>query len=349
MSLVELSKKERYLLTVAQEETDRPPVWLMRQAGRYMPEYMALKEKYSFREFCLNPEVAAAATLLPLRILDIDIQIIFNDILIPLEEMGLRVEFPGGGPQILEPVRRADDLDRFQVAAFSDPPVAHSIRLLKSKTGDVPVLGFCGAPFTLATYAAEGQMSKNQHHIKELRFGAPDVLHEMLERITETAANYLISQIDEGQADGVQIFESWGGILALPQDYDEFAARYQRKLIARVNEACPETPIHLFVKGSNGVLESMSESGADVLSIDWTTPLADARRRVSLALQGNLDPVVLHTPDAIDGAIERMLEGFDWKKGWIANLGHGILPQAKVEGAQRFVRAIQGLAAKRGI
>ncbi|MCB2154387.1 uroporphyrinogen decarboxylase [bacterium] len=346
MSITALSKKERYLLTVAQKETDRPPIWLMRQAGRYMPEYMALKEKYTFREFCLNPEVAAAATLLPLQILDIDIQIIFNDILIPLEEMGLKVEFPGGGPQISPPIRGAEDLDRFNVATFSDPPVAHSIRLLKSKTGDTPVLGFCGAPFTLATYAVEGKMSKSQHHIKELRFGAPEVLHEMLERITQTAANYLISQIDEGHADGVQIFESWGGILALPHDYEEFAASYQRKLIAIVKKACPDTPIHLFVKGSNGVLESMAETGAQVLSIDWTTPLADARRRVSKTLQGNLDPIVLHTPDAIDAAVEHMLDEFDWKKGWIANLGHGILPQAKVEGAKRYVQAIQALAAK---
>ncbi len=344
MTLISLSKKERYLLTVKQQETDRPPVWIMRQAGRYMPEYQEYRQKYSFRELCLNPEVSAAVTLLPLDLLDIDLMIIFNDILIPLEQMGLSVDFPDGGPLITNPPRTETDLDRFNSVGFSNPPVAQSLQCLRKKAGiDVPVLGFAGCPYTLVSYAVEGRMSRNAHHIKQLTYESPALLHEMLSRTTETAANYLISQIDEGGADGVQIFESSGWILS-PTDYEEFAAPYQRDLIARVKKACPETPIHLYVRGSYPVLESMANSGADVVSVDWITPLAEARRRApDKALQGNLDPTVLIVPDAVERELKRSLEGFDYRKGWIANLGHGILPQCTMEGARRMVECVKAL------
>ncbi|MBI5154200.1 uroporphyrinogen decarboxylase [Candidatus Poribacteria bacterium] len=350
MTTTTLSKTERYRLTVAGEETDRPPVWIMRQAGRYMPEYMKLRDCYSFREMCLNPEASVAATLLPLELLDIDILIIFNDILIPLEAMGVPVDFPGGGPVIGKPVAGAEDLEWFQAAAFSDPPVSQALRLLKTRTSSLtPVLGFAGAPFTLAAYAVEGKMSKNQHQIKELMFRDPKTLHEILNRITETAANYLISQIDEGQADGVQLFESWGGILAPPGHYEEFAAQYQRRLIRRVRETCPGTPIHLYVKGCGPFLEAMAESGADVISIDWTVSLSEARRRVKQTLQGNLDPAAVHVAECVERETMRMLEGFDWRRGWIANLGHGIQPQATMEGARAFVGAVQRLGERKGV
>lgn len=347
MTAPELTKRERYLRTVKGEETDHPPVWIMRQAGRYMPQYMALRQQFSFRDFCLNPEASVAATLLPLELLDVDLLIIFNDILIPLEQMGLEVDFPTGGPKIMNPVRTEADLDHFQVAKFERPAVAESLSLLKTKTGpDVPVIGFCGAPFTLAVYAAEGKMTKTQEHIKALQFSRPELLDQMLERITETAANYLIAQVIEGGADGVQIFESWGGILAMPQDYERFAAKWQCRLIEKVRTVCPDIPIHLYLKGSNGRVGEMAKSGADVLSIDWTTPLAEARDCTSLALQGNLDPMTMMDSECVESAVERMLDGFDYQRGWIANLGHGITPRGTIAAAKRFVEVIHQMKSK---
>ncbi|MBN1518214.1 uroporphyrinogen decarboxylase [Candidatus Sumerlaeota bacterium] len=339
-----LTKRERYLRTVRGEETDRPPVWIMRQAGRYMPEYMELRKRHEFRELCLIPEASVAASLLPLRLLDIDILIIFNDIMIPLEEMGLPVTFPQGGPRIAQPLRTEADLSRFHAADFDDPPVCRSLRRLKEQAGpDVPALGFAGAPFTLACYAVEGAMSKNKHVIMEMVYREPELLERFLERIADTAANYLIAQIKQGHADGVQLFESWAGLLAPTQDYERFAAKYQRMVIGKVKAACPDTPVHLFAKGSCGLIEAMDASGADVLSVDWSLSLADARRRTGKCLQGNLDPVAMHVPEAVPRLVSRMLEDFDWRRRWIANLGHGILPQAQVEGARAFVQAIQAL------
>lgn len=340
-----LTKTERYRLTVSSQETDRPPIWIMRQAGRYMPEYMALRDRYSFRDLCRNPEASAAATLLPLDILDIDIMIVFNDILTPLEEMGLAVEFPNGGPQIVRPLRAEADLERFRAARFTDPEVAQALRLIKQRAGaQVPILGFAGAPFTLATYAVEGRMSKNQDGIKRLLFEQPRLLHEILGRLTETVISYLVAQVEAGGADGLQLFESHGNILT-PHAYAEFAAPYQKRVIAAVKQACPEVPIHLFARGSGPLLESMAQSGADVVSIDWTVSLAEARRRVALPLQGNLDPMVLLVPEALEREVSAMIEGFDGRRGWIANLGHGITPEASVSAARQFVRLVQAMAA----
>ncbi len=343
----ELTKKERYLRTVRGEETDRPPIWIMRQAGRYMPEYMAMREHSGFRDFCLNPEISAEASMLPLKILDVDILIIFNDILIPLEEMGLLVEFPDGGPQITNPVREAGDLDRFQAVSFSEPAVAHSIQRLRQQAGpDVPVLGFCGAPFTLAAYAVEGKMSRHHHSIKRLVFEEPDLLEEILGRIADTAADYLVAQIQAGGADGVQIFESWAGLLAMPHDYERFAAKYQRRIVERVRAACGDVPIHLFARSTAGKLASMEETGADVLSVDWSLPLAEARRQTGRTLQGNMDPAVLTVKGAVERELPKTLKGFDWERGWIANLGHGVTPNASPEEAKAFVRAVKALSSK---
>lgn len=344
MKTSQLTKRERYLRTVRGKETDRPPVWIMRQAGRYMPEYMEMRQRHSFHDFCRKPEISTAATLLPLEILDVDILIIFNDILIPLEEMGLQVEFPEGGPRIINPIRKRADLKRIHSESFINPPVAQSLQLVKAQAGEeIPVLGFAGSPFTLAVYAVEGHMTRNQEHIKRLMFEDPETLHELLEAITFTAANYLVSQIQEGKADGIQIFESWGGILAMPHDYEDFAARWQRMLIDLVREQCPETPIHLYVRGSSGRIQAMERSEADVLSIDWSTPLAEARKQTSLTLQGNLDPMVLLSEESVSIEFPKMLDGFDWKRGWIANLGHGITPQADWKAAKRFVDCVKAL------
>jgi uroporphyrinogen decarboxylase len=341
-----LSKRERFILTANGQETDRPPVWIMRQAGRYMPQYQALRERYGFRDLCVNPEAAVAASLLPLELLDIDILIIFNDILIPLEEMGLTVDFPGGGPQIMDPPRDESALDRFRAVTFDDPPVCQGIRLLRQKTDDqLAVLGFAGSPFTLLGYAVEGKLSRNAQEIRGLMLREPALVHEMLRRLTDTVVNYLVAQVESGGAAGVQVFESLGNILS-PWEYEEFATRYTREVIARFQAACPGVPVILFSRGSSTYLELMESTGADVLSIDWTMQLADARRRTSKPLQGNLDPLVMTVPGSVEEQFARMLEGFDWRRGWIANLGHGIIPQASVEAAQRFVKCVQNLASK---
>lgn len=341
----ELSRHERFHLTVRGEETDRPPIWIMRQAGRYMPEYRALRSQYGFRDFCLNPEVAAAATLLPMQILDIDLFIIFNDILIPLEAMGLEVEFPEGGPRIKAPIRTVADLERFHAARFSNPVVAESIRLVSERSRRAaPILGFCGAPFTLAAYAVEGRMSKDQGEIRRMMAEQPALLHEILERLAETAANYLIAQVADGGADGVQVFESWGSILPMPHDYDTFGTQYQRRVIERFKAACPGVPVILYVRGSSGKITAMEATGADILGVDQYTSLSDARRQTSRCLQGNLDPIHMVVPGSTEAAVARMLEGFDWRRGWIANLGHGITPDGTVEAAKTFVRCIKRLA-----
>ncbi len=338
-----LSRRERFALTVRGEETDRPPVWIMRQAGRYMPQYMALRERYSFRELCLDPEASAAAALLPPELLGVDILIIFNDILIPLEEMGLRVEFPGGGPEIMDPPRDEAALGRFRAVAFEDPPVAASIRLLRERTADeYPVLGFAGSPFTLLGYAVEGKMSRNAHEVRRLMLEQPELAHEMLRRLTDTVVSYLVAQAGAGGAAGVQIFESLGHILPA-WEYGEFATVYTREVVRRFRAACPDTPVIVYSRGAAACLETMESTGADVLGVDWQLPLAEARRRTTRPLQGNLDPMVMLAPDAVEDAFGRMLEGFDWRRGWIANLGHGITPQASVESARRFVQCVRKL------
>lgn len=347
MPLGTISKTERYHLTVRQEETDRPPIWIMRQAGRYMPEYMALRKQHSFLDFCHKPDVSARATILALEILDIDIMIVFNDILVPLQDMGLSIDFPNGGPVIANPIRTVADLDRFPAATFDNPSVAQSLRMIKTQAGtDVPVLGFCGAPYTLALYAIEGAVTRNHDAIKRMMFETPDLLHEVLSRLATTAANYLIAQVEQGGADGVQVFESWGSDLAMNEDYEEFAAHYQREVIARFRRACPGVPLHLFVRGSAGKIASMQATGADVLGIDWSLSLADARAQTPLPLQGNLDPAAMLVTEMVPAAFHRMITGFDWRRGWIANLGHGITPQGNVNAARAFVQCVQSLAGK---
>lgn len=348
MALPQLTRLERFLLTIRGEETDRPPVWIMRQAGRYMPEYMALRRQYSFRDLCLDPEAAVAAALLPRDLLDVDALIIFNDILIPLEDMGLTVEFPGGGPQIMDPPRAEPDLARFRAHAYDDPPVCASLRLLRERVGpDTPVLGFAGSPFTLMSYAVEGKMSRNSDATKALVFEEPELAHEMLSRIADTVVSYLVAQVERGGATAVQVFESAGNILA-PHAYGEFATPWTQRVIERFRAACPGTPVILFGKGGCATLAAMESAGPDVLSIDWTMTLAEARGRTALALQGNLDPMAMNSPGAVEAQMDRMLEGFDWRRRWIANLGHGITPGGKVDAVRRMVAYVKNLAGKQG-
>jgi uroporphyrinogen decarboxylase len=324
----------------------------MRQAGRYMPEYQAIRKRVGFMELCQTPEIAAEASLLPLTILDVDALIIFNDILVPLDAMGCDVAFGDAGPVIGRPMRDAARLDAdFRAIDFgapgAEPVVAKSIAALRAAAGpDIPVFGFVGAPFTMACYAIEGKMSRDLHEIKRLRFESPALLHAILERLATTVASYAIAQVKLGGADAVQLFDTWAGELS-EADYAEFAHRWQVEAIDAIRDACPGVPIQLYVKNGAHVLGQAARAGADVLSVDHREPLSSVRRRVGakLALQGNLDPICLNAaPEHVAPAVERMLEGFDPRRGFIANLGHGILPQGRVESAKAFVKAIQALA-----
>jgi uroporphyrinogen decarboxylase len=349
MPSLTLSKKERFLGAVRCEEVDRPPIWIMRQAGRYMPEYQALRAQHGFRDFCLRPEVAAAATLLPHTLLDPDILIIFNDILIPLEAMGLEVEFPGGGPRITHPLAGEADLERFQGGIFENPVVCESLRQVRAAVGpDVPILGFTGAPFTLATYAVEGEMSKDQGRIRKLVFENPALLHEIMERLTVTVASYLVAQVRDGGADGVQLFESWGSILPMPGLYHEYGTRYHRRVIDLFRRECPTTPVILYVRGSAGKIPTMASTGADVLGLDQYTSMDDARSLTGLCLQGNLDPMLMSLPDRVPAAVEELMDSFDWRRGWIANLGHGITPQGNADAVRAMIQTVRAVAARDG-
>ncbi len=339
---IHLTKKQRFMGAIEHKPIDRPPVWLMRQAGRYLSEYQAVKAKYTFHEMCRMPDIAADVSIQPFDIFDVDAIIVFNDILIPLQNMGFSVEYKEGGPVVAPPARCQDDLSRIEAARFDEtPPVYDSLQEIIRRVGDdVPVLGFAGAPFTMAAYMSEGVTSKNLRHIKELVYGKPDVLQQMLERVTETVIEYLRIQIKAGVC-AVQIFDTWAG--ALSKDaYRKFALPYQQQVIKTIQDE--GTPVILYVKGSPHVMDELGESGAKVVSIDWHTPLSEAEARLgpSAALQGNMDPTVLYSqPEAVVEEVTRILNGLDRTTGYVANLGHGILPETPVESVRAFVETIR--------
>jgi uroporphyrinogen decarboxylase len=338
------TRHERYRAAVAGESTDRPPIWLMRQAGRYLPEYRAIRARHSFWDLCLRPEVSAAATLTARIALDADLMIIFNDILTPLRDMGLEVDFSESGPVIANPVRTMADVEALVPPRYGRPPVAESLRTVRAADPDTPVLGFCGAPYTLAVYAVEGAMRGDKSQVAGLAAREPAAMERLLATLAEVAADYLVAQVAEGGAHGVQLFESWGGVLLAGAEYEALAARWQRHVIARFRAACPGVPVHLYVRGSRAHLESMVRTGAEVISVDEHTPLAAVRAAGARCVQGNLAPATMLPGAALDDAMEAMIAGFDWHRGWIANLGHGITPAADPHHARRFVQWAQSLA-----
>lgn len=346
MSFSTLSKRERFLRAAKGLEVDRPPVWIMRQAGRYMPQYMEIRKTHSFKDLCFNAEVCTRASLLPQDLLGVDALIIFNDILIPLEAMGLPVEFPDhGGPQILITPRDEARAEKFLPHQFQNPAVCANLRMLRERAHpETAILGFAGAPLTLLGYAVEGKMTKNLDHLKRLLLQNPTLAHTMLGRLVETVSSYLITQVQDGGADAVQLFESLAYAFS-PGDLEEFALPYEKAVIERFRAACPGVPVINFSRGGADVLAYQSASGADVLSVEWTFRLSEARARTPQhqALQGNLDPMVLLVPERVEDQTLKMLEDFDYKRGFIANLGHGITPEAQVSAARKFVEVIQGL------
>lgn len=331
-----------YLLRAAQGETlDRPPVWMMRQAGRYMKVYRDLREQYpSFRERSENPDLAIEISLQPWRAFRPDGVIMFSDILTPLPGMGIPFDIvESKGPIIDPPIRTQAQID--QVHALDPEAALPFIRTilgtLRQEVGsEAAVLGFVGSPWTLAAYAVEGKSSKNYAVIKGMAFSQPQMLHQLLSKLADGIAAYVRYQIDCG-AQMVQLFDSWAGQLS-PADYRTFALPYQQQVVRQVKQTHPDTPLVLYISGSAGVLELMGESGVDIISVDWTVDMADARRRLgpSQVVQGNVDPGVLFGSQAFirDRILDTVRKA--GSRGHILNLGHGILPGTPEENAAFF-------------
>src|SRR5438067_4823551 len=275
------------------QPVDRTPVWMMRQAGRYLPEYRAIRQKVSFLELCKNTDLAAEVSLQPYRILGVDAVIFFSDILIPVEAMGAGVSLTDKGPEIEHPIRNKRDVDALSIPdpASKVPFVGSIIKKLRQELRDeVPLIGFAGAPWTLASYLVEGGGSKSFGEIKGLAYREPQILHALLDKLAETTIAYVLFQIESG-VQVVQLFDTWAGEVN-PTDYEEFALPYTRKIFDAIGNRVPRI---LYLNGCAAILESMAKSGADVLSIDWRIPISEARKRVGdkFALQGNLDPCLL--------------------------------------------------------
>jgi uroporphyrinogen decarboxylase len=315
---------------------------MMRQAGRYMKEYRDIRAKVSFLELCKNTDLAAEVSLQPYKILGVDAVIFFSDILIPVEAMGIGVALTDKGPEIANPIRRQSDVDALYIPdPVEQVPFVGSIirRLRRELENQVPLIGFAGAPWTLASYLVEGGGSKNFAEIKSLAYREPRVVHALLEKLASTVSSYLLFQIESG-AQVIQLFDTWAGELNR-SDYEEFALPYTQQIFEAVGTRVPRI---LYLNGCSAILESMATSGADVISIDWRISISEARRRVGdrVALQGNLDPCVLLGPK--DRIVEKTKEILKeaGPVGHILNLGHGILPPTPVENARAFIEFGQG-------
>lgn len=335
-------KNDLLLRALRQEKVERPPVWMMRQAGRYLPDYIKLREKYSFFERCQTPELATEITIQPVEQVGVDAAIIFSDILVVPQAMGLEVQMvEGKGPYLPDPIKSYADLDKLRVPDVNESLgyVFDALSLTKKTLdGRVPLIGFAGAPWTLLCYMVQGKGSKTFDEAKSFCFTQPETAHRLLQMITDTTIAYLKGQVRAG-ADVVQIFDSWGGLLS-PADFEEFSLQYIRQI---VNALKDETLVIIFPKGAWFALDSMSSTGANALGIDWCVTAANARKFAGdkITIQGNFDPAKLLTPvNEIKRSVHEMIDSFGVER-YIANLGHGILPNVPVDHARAFVDAVK--------
>jgi uroporphyrinogen decarboxylase len=337
-----------FLRACRRESVERTPVWFMRQAGRYMAEYRALRENYTLLQLCRTPDLATEVTLQPVRRIDVDAAILFSDLLIPLEPMGIAFDFvKGEGPAIEHPIRSSADIDAVRVV---DPRETISytfaaIRQIKRELGArLPLIGFAGAPFTLASYAIEGGHSNNFALTKGLMYGDPAAWHRFADKLATVVGDYLSAQIDAG-ADVVQVFDSWVGALN-EADYREFALPHTRKIFDAIGGRVPT--IHFGV-ASASILHVMREAGGDIIGADWRIPLDEAWRRIGddRGIQGNLDPTLLLGPRdrLLSGAADVLARAAN-RPGHIFNLGHGILPMTPVENVQAVARYVHQQSAR---
>jgi uroporphyrinogen decarboxylase len=337
-----------FLAACRREKTPFTPVWLMRQAGRYMQEYRKLRAEHGFLELCKNPKLAAEITITPVERLKVDAAILFADILLLLEPMGVGLEYSkGDGPVIHRPVRTAADVDHLkEINAVKNLPfvfdTVHECR--RALSGNVPLIGFSGAPFTLASYLIEGGGSRNYIHTKSFFYNEPEAWKTLMRKLAVAVAEYLNGQIAAG-AQAVQIFDSWAGCLAA-SDYGKFVLPYTR---AAIEALTPGVPVIHFSTGTAGCLKLLRAAGGDVIGVDWRINLDDAWSAIGydVAIQGNLDPVALFAPrKEITERVREILNGAAGRPGHIFNLGHGILPETPVENVIAMVEAVHELSAK---
>ncbi|MBK5929858.1 uroporphyrinogen decarboxylase [Halochromatium salexigens] len=341
-------KNDTFLRALMREPVDYTPVWMMRQAGRYLPEYRETRAKAgSFMDLCRAPELACEVTIQPLERFPLDAAILFSDILTIPDAMGLGLSFAEGeGPQFARPVRSAADIDAIAVPDPEDELryVMDAVALIRKELdGRVPLIGFSGAPWTLATYMIEGGSTKNFAHSKALMFDQPNLMHKLLGKVAESVTSYLNAQIARG-AQAVMVFDTWGGVLA-PSDFREFSLRYMERIVEGLTREADgrRVPVVLFAKGAGQWLDRMAETGCDALGVDWTTDLADARKLVrdKVALQGNLDPCTLYaSPERIQREVGRVLASYGRGTGHVFNLGHGIHPDVNPDHAAAMVEAV---------
>lgn len=325
------------------QETERPPVWMMRQAGRFMPEYWEIKNKYSFLEMCKTPELAADVTMLPVDLLGIDAAILFSDILVTGEAMGGDLSFTQGvGPKFANPVRTQKDVDALQINVGDKLQyVADAIKVIQQRLGGkIPLIGFAGAPFTVMSYLVEGGSSKDFKLTKLMLHNEPEMAHKLLSKIATVTADYLNLQIAAG-VNAVQIFDSWAQALSW-DDYTEFSHRYIVEIISKLNRK--DIPVISFCKGSSVFAPLMAEAKPDVISIDWNVDLLDIKNRLpkGIAVQGNLDPHILYADKkVVKERIHRLFERMKGENGFIFNLGHGIMPDIPFDNVKYAVEVIK--------
>jgi uroporphyrinogen decarboxylase len=347
-------KNDRFLRALQKQPVDVTPVWMMRQAGRYLPEYRASRAKAGdFMSLCMNPDFACEVTLQPLERYPLDAAILFSDILTIPDAMGLGLYFETGeGPRFKKTVTTLAEIEALPIpdAQKDLGYVMDAVSTIRRElNGRVPLIGFSGSPWTLATYMVEGGSSKDHRKSKAMLYENPQAMHLLLDKLALSVIAYLNGQILAG-AQAVQVFDSWGGSLS-DAAYQEFSLAYMQKIVnglIRENDG-RKVPVILFTKGGGQWLESMADTGADALGLDWTTPIGEARRRVGnkVALQGNMDPSVLYaSPQAIRSEVARILESYGSGTGHVFNLGHGITPEVDPAHAGAFIEAVHELSAK---
>lgn len=337
-------KNNLFLRACKKQNVERTPIWIMRQAGRYLPEYRAVRAKADFLTMCKTPELAAEVTLQPIDIINVDAAIIFSDILVIPEAMGMHLEMhEGRGPVFPKPIRNEQDANELKNI---DPTrdlkyVLDAVSLTKKELNNrVPLIGFSGSPWTLLTYMVEGRGSKNFTEVKKLIYNNPSLAHKILEKLSDVIADYLSAKIESG-CNAVQIFDTWGGVLS-PNNFLEFSLQYVEKIIYKIKRK--DEPVIFFAKGVHHNIDRMASSGADVLGLDWTMNLGNVRKQVGnkVALQGNLDPTVLYgNKEYIHQEVKRVLGSFGNGNGHIFNLGHGILPDIDPENVKALVQYVK--------
>lgn len=341
-------KNDRFIRALKRQPVDRTPVWVMRQAGRYLPEYRATREKAgSFLDLCMNTELACEVTLQPLERFPLDAAILFSDILTIPHAMGLGLYFEEGyGPRFERPIASLADIENLPVEVQDDLQyVTDAVALIRRELdGRVPLIGFTGSPWTLATYMLEGQSTREFKTVKNWLYAEPVAMHQLLEKISSAVIVYLKAQIEAG-AQAVQVFDTWGGVLSQAA-YESFSLRYLEQISTAIKKDFPKVPVILFTKGAGAWLEKIADTGCDAVGLDWSVNIGDARKRTQdrVALQGNMDPAVLRAPvSVIESEVQEILRDFGQHNntsGHIFNLGHGITPDIDPEHTAALVQAV---------